>query len=96
MILSRLEADCVKVRYSKSALKFLHKLEKRSVQRIVSAIEGLTYDPPQGDIKPMQGVGDGRMRLRVGSWRVIYRYGIDGEIMVLLVLEIGNRGDIYK
>ncbi len=36
------------------------------------------------------------MRLRVGSWRVIYRYGIESEIDILDILDIGNRGDIYK
>ncbi len=36
------------------------------------------------------------MRLRVGGWRVIYKYGADGGLQVLFILEIGNRGDIYK
>lgn len=84
------------IRYSKAALKFLNKLDKKSVQRIVSGIEGLTKDPPMGDIKVMQGMSDGTMRLRVGNWRILYRYGTEGKLEVLLVLEIGNRGDIYK
>ena len=56
----------------------------------------MLLDPPEGDIKEMQGFSDGRLRLRVGSFRVIYRYTDEGEIKVLLVMEIGNRGDIYK
>ena len=44
----------------------------------------------------MQGLKDGTMRLRIGGWRVLYRYGNEGELEVLLVLDIGNRGDIYK
>lgn len=65
----------MKIRYSKNAMKFLNKLDKRSVLRIVAGIEGLTLKPPAGDIKVMQGLKDGTMRLRVGSWRVLYRYG---------------------
>ena len=84
------------IRYSKDSLKFLAKLDKKSVQRIRSAIEGLTCNPPIGDIKPLQGFSDGRSRLRLGSWRVIYKYGVENSLEILFVLDIGNRGDIYK
>lgn len=57
----------MKIRYSKNAMKFLNKLDKRSVLRIVAGIEGLTLKPPAGDIKVMQGLKDGTMRLRVGN-----------------------------
>ena len=86
----------MKIVYSKNSLRFLSKLEPKAVARIREAIEGLTHNPPEGDIKPMQGYSDGRKRLRVGSWRVIYRYDRDGQIEVLLIIDIGNRGDIYK
>ena len=86
----------MKVRYSRKSLKFLSKLDSRSVERIRASIAGLTENPPKGDIKPMQGYSDGRMRLRVGGWRVVYRLEQDERVEVLLVMEIGNRGDIYK
>ncbi len=84
------------IRYSKDALKFLAKLDKKSVERIRKAIEGLTFTPPVGDIKLMQGYTDERKRLRVGSWRIIYKYGTDNDLEILFVIDIGNRGDIYK
>ena len=84
------------IRYSKDSLKFLAKLDKKSVKRIRSAIDGLTCNPPIGDIKPLQGFSDGRSRLRLGSWRVIYKYGVENSLEILFVLDIGNRGDIYK
>ena len=84
------------IKYSKDSLKFLAKLEKKAVERIRSAISGLTEKPPVGDIKPMQGVGDGRYRLRVGAWRVIYRYDLDGVVEILYIIDIGKRGDVYK
>lgn len=86
----------MEVRYSRDALRFLSKLDKKSVERIRSAIHGLTQMPPEGDIRPLQGYTDGRKRLRVGGWRVIFKYGNDGEIEVLFIIDIGNRGDIYK
>ena len=86
----------MKIKYSKDALKFLAKLDIKSVTRIRTAIHGLTLTPPLGDIKPMQGFDDGRKRLRVGAWRVIFKYGCEGNLEILLVINIGNRGDIYK
>lgn len=84
------------IKYSKDALKFLSKLDKKSVDRIREAIQGLTLSPPKGDIKAMQGYSDDRKRLRVGPWRVIYKYTAENNIEILLILSIGNRGDIYK
>ena len=86
----------IKIRYSKDALKFLSKLDKKSVGKIRDAIMGLTYNPPVGDIKAMQGYNDGRKRLRVGSWRVIYRHENEEIVEIIFVIDIGNRGDIYK
>lgn len=84
------------IKYSKDSLKFLSKLDKKSVARIRAAIQDLTLTPPKGDIKVMQGYSDNRKRLRVGSWRIIYKYGVENEIEILLIIDIGNRGDIYK
>lgn len=86
----------MKIRYSKDSLKFLSRLDKKSVFRIRESIEGLTHYPPVGDIKVMHGYKDGRRRLRVGSWRVIFRYENEEAVEVILVIDIGNRGDIYK
>lgn len=44
----------------------------------------------------MQGTDKGKMRMRVGSFRVIYFYKKEVEIEILFIDEIGNRGDIYK
>ncbi len=52
--------------------------------------------PPVGDIKPMQGYSDERKRLRVGSWRVIYKQISEDTVEIIYVIDIGNRGDIYK
>ena len=84
------------IKYSRDSLKFLAKLDQKSVARIRAAIEGLTLSPPVGDIKPMQGYSDNRKRLRVGSWCVVYKYGADNEVEILFIIDIGNRGDIYK
>lgn len=86
----------MEIKYKKQAVKFLNGLDRPTKQRIKIAIEGLTEQPPKGDIKPLQGYKDGRNRLRVGKYRIIYNYEPNGEVTVLLILDIDSRGDIYK
>ena len=85
----------MKIRYSKKAQKFLMKIGGKTAGRIRDAIMGLTLKPPKGDIKPMEGSKES-YRLRVGTYRVIYRYLFEMEIEILMIDDIGNRGDIYK
>jgi len=86
----------MKIRYTKDAIRFLQGQTKKTVERIRAAIAKLTLNPPEGDIAVMKGYSDGRRRLRVGSWRVVFRYTDDGRVEVLLIIDIGSRGDIYK
>jgi len=72
--------------YSKKALKFLKAQNRTEQQRIVSAIEKI----PKGDIIKLHGLKG--YRLRVGNYRVIYN--ING--IVVDIMDIGNRGKIYK
>lgn len=84
------------IEYAKSAAKALQRMDKGLRHRIHDAIIGLTKTPPEGDIKPMQGFKDGRYRLRVGGYRVIYRYDNRGTMIVLFIIDVGARGDVYK
>ena len=78
-----------KIIIEKNAAKFLESQLKKQQERILRAIYGI----PEGNIKPLQGYDD-LYRLRIGSYRIIYR--IDGNKLVVIVLKIGNRGDVYK
>ena len=86
----------MKILYDKDALKFIVAQDKPTRQRLINGIKGLTQDPPIGDIKKMQGYSDGRCRLRIGKYRVIYRFFSDGRIEILNIMDIDVRGDIYK
>ena len=35
-------------------------------------------------------------RLRVGKYRVIFRFTSDNQIEIVYIIDIGARGDIYK
>ena len=79
-----------KIVIEKPAMKFLQKQPQVQRERLLRAIQGL---PDIGDIKPMSG-HENLYRLRVGSYRVLYT--IEGDLLIIRVLTIGNRGDVYK
>ena len=33
-------------------------------------------------------------RLRVGDYRILYT--VDNDVLIIRVIEVGNRGDVYK
>lgn len=86
----------MEIRFDKKAKKFIEAQDTSTKQRFRKGIEGLTQKPPIGDIKMMQGYSDGRCRLRIGKYRIVYRYTFDGQIEVLHIMDIDSRGDIYK
>ena len=81
------------VTLSRESIKFLKKQEKAIQIRITKAIKGLTIQPPIGDIKPLQGRNK-QLRLRVGSFRLIFEVNHDEKMIYILTID--NRGDIYK
>ena len=79
-----------KIVIEKPALKFLKKQQQDNRDRIMKAIHVL---PDIGDIKQMAGHVN-LYRLRVGDFRILYT--IENDIFVVRVVNIGNRGDVYK
>lgn len=79
-----------RIRFDKSAMKFLEKQPRSQRERILAAIYKL---PNEGNIKSLGGYDD-LYRLRVGDYRVLYT--IHEDILTIRVLNVGNRGDIYK
>lgn len=86
----------MQIKYTKSAVKVINSLDKVMKQRIKTGIEELTEIPPKGDIKQMQGFNPPLYRLRIGKFRVLYEYSNIDEEQVLIIKDIGSRGDIYK
>ena len=76
--------------YEKPALKFIKKQPKEQQRRILEAIHGL---PDSGDIKQLRGHA-GLLRLRVGSYRIIY--SVDNGRLIVRIIDAGNRGQVYK
>ena len=76
-----------------SAVKELTSLPAKILKRFASRIDGLAENPFPANAKPLKGSED-TYRLRVGDYRAIYQV-IKKEIVVL-VIKIGHRKDIYR
>ncbi|GMO27733.1 MAG: type II toxin-antitoxin system RelE/ParE family toxin [Termitinemataceae bacterium] len=70
--------------------KYLNCLNDPIKGRIIKGLQKLGNEPPEGDIKKLQGRLD--YRLRIGGYRVIFR--IENE--TIIVSKIAPRGQAYK
>lgn len=86
----------MRIFYSKIAVKAINGLESSIKRRIKSGNDGLIEVPPLGDIKQLRGVKTPTYRLRIGKYRIIYEYMRLNNEEVLVIKDIGSRGDIYK
>ncbi len=78
-----------KIEFEKAALKFLEKQDKTQRLRLYKAIYKLPFGT---DIKKLKGTD--MFRLRVGDYRILYT--VESDRYVVLVIDIGNRGQIYN
>ena len=74
----------------KKAKKFIDGLPANERRRVVAAIELL---PDGEDIKKLKG-HENLFRLRVGGYRIIYT--IDNGELIVYVIDVGSRGQIYN
>lgn len=78
------------IKLTKKAKKFIKSQQPKQQERLLKSIAKL---PAEGDIKPLSGKQNA-YRLRVGDYRVIYE--VEHSILLVTVLDIGNRGQIYN
>lgn len=79
------------IKWSKTAEKQLSRIDNKNAQKIVTRLEEITGDPFAYTEKL---VGFDLRKLRVGDYRVIL--GIEGQKMIIFVVEVGHRSKIYK
>jgi mRNA interferase RelE/StbE len=72
--------------------KKLARLARPERENILKMLEKLPDDPFVLDLKSLRDRTD--WRLRVGAWRILWRMDADAKIIV--VHDLGPRGDIYK
>jgi len=81
------------IEYAPAAAKYLSKLRNSKLKsRLDAAIEKLAENPRPSGCKKLVGRGN-LYRVRTGEYRVIYR--VDDGVLVVLVLYVGHRSEIY-
>ena len=81
-----------KIDFKKSVAKDLKDIPKKDVTRILEAIQLLADNPRPIQAKKLSG--QERYRLRQGNYRILY--SIEDNILVVTVVKIGNRRDVYR
>ncbi len=81
------------VQFLETAVEELAELPREAQRQILKRIEGLKTVPRPAGIKQLKGP-EKFLRLRVGDYRVVYL--IEGKQLVVLVVKIGDRKDIYE
>ena len=82
-----------RVDFAKQAAKQLKALSPQEQQRIKSKIDALVDSPRPDAVVKLSGEDD-LYRIRVGDYRIIYR--IQDNHLLILVLKIGHRRDVYQ
>ena len=84
-----------KVELTKAAVKFIKKQDRSRREQIGVIIDLLKENPYQAkNIKPLKGYGENVFRVRFGDFRLLYK--VNNEKLVILIIKIGPRGDVYK
>lgn len=82
-------------RFTAHAQRQLRSIDRQDALRILTAITPLGDDPwrEDADVKRLAG-HDGLYRVRAGEFRVVYE--VRGDVLVILVLHLGHRRDVYR
>jgi mRNA interferase RelE/StbE len=84
------------IEYAETAKKQLRKLDKLEAQRIVDFMDERVAPSqnPRGIGKALKGSLGDLWRYRVGDFRIIC--DLQDGVLTVLVLQIGNRREIYR
>ena len=81
------------VQFKPLALRQLEKLSRDIQKKLAAKIESLRDDPFPSGCKKMAAVPD-TWRVRAGDYRIVYQ--VQQKILLVLVLMVGHRKDVYR
>ena len=81
------------IEFRPGVLKSLKHFPKQELIRIKSKIDQLANNLPNLNTTKLKG-NNPFHRIRSGSYRIIYE--VNGDELIILIVKIGHRKDIYK
>jgi mRNA interferase RelE/StbE len=81
-----------KIKFHRDVGKDLRKLPKKQILAILEAINALAANPLPVGVKKLTGTD--AYRIRMGNYRVIYR--IENDELIVFVLKVAHRKDVYR
>lgn len=85
--------DSFRIEFAREATKDLRRIDRVWIPKIITAIEDLAENPRPVGCKKLVG-SEHTFRIRVGDYRVIY--DIQDNILMVLVVRIRHRRDVYR
>jgi len=79
-------------RHAERILWKIHAREPALYKRLSRALDDIEKDPFLG--KPLKGVLSSRYSFRVGDYRIVYT--IRRNVLLIIVIDMGHRRDIYR
>lgn len=78
--------------FKKSVAKDLRRISKKDVAKILKLIRSLSENPRPPQVKMLSG--QDRYRMRQGNYRILYT--IEDAKLVITVVKVGDRRDVYR
>jgi mRNA interferase RelE/StbE len=78
---------------SRAAARQIEALDRTTQARIISRLETLEEEPRPPTAKKLKGE-HGTWRVRVGDYRIVYT--IEDNRLLILVVKVGHRREVYR
>jgi mRNA interferase RelE/StbE len=82
-----------RIEVSATAERQIRKLPRADQIRVIRVIQALSMNPRPPGCRKLSGYDD-VFRMRSGRYRVLY--SIEGKRLVIIVLKVGDRKDVYR